>query len=95
MQIEASKFASILVKPGDSAEPKELFLWGQTPLGLFQEPTSLNQLVSECQPEEQSQMFDVKAVKNGENFCVFIDQVTGLTYQLGAEDLKDPYTSQG
>jgi hypothetical protein len=49
MQIEASKFAAILVRPGEASEPKELFMWGQTPLGLFQEPTSLNQLVSECQ----------------------------------------------
>jgi hypothetical protein len=33
--METSKFASILVKPGDQKEPKELFLWGETPLGLF------------------------------------------------------------
>jgi len=35
LQIETSRFASILVKPGNDSDPKELFLWGETPLGLF------------------------------------------------------------
>jgi len=40
-QIESSKFTSILAQlPGD--ERTELFLWGETPLGTFEEPTSLN-----------------------------------------------------
>jgi hypothetical protein len=26
---------------------------------------------------------------------VFVDETSGLTYQLGTEDLQDPYTSQG
>ena len=39
-------------------------------------------------------MFDVKAMKNGQHFCVFVDETTGLTYQLGAEDLGDPLSSE-
>ena len=40
-QIESSKFTSILAQlPGE--ERTELFLWGETPLGIFQEPSSLN-----------------------------------------------------
>ena len=33
----------------------------------------------------------MKAVRNGANFCVFIDQQSGMTYQIGAENLIDPY----
>ncbi len=47
-QIESSNFTSIVAQlPGE--ERNELFLWGQSPLGCFQEPTSLNQLINETQ----------------------------------------------
>jgi len=29
----------------------------------------------------------VIAVKNGLNFCIFVEQQTGFTFQLGAENL--------
>jgi hypothetical protein len=35
----------------------------------------------------------VKAVHNGQNFSIFVDELTGMTYQLGAEDLGDPFSS--
>ena len=45
-QIESSNFTSILAQlPGD--DRTELFLWGNSPVGIFEEPTSLNQLISE------------------------------------------------
>ena len=56
LQVDATRFASILVDPQEKGSPKELFLWGETPLGLFQEPTPLNQLFADCQesPDTQS-----------------------------------------
>lgn len=40
-QIESTLFTTILAKlPGE--DRTELFMWGETPLGTFQEPTSLN-----------------------------------------------------
>lgn len=87
MQIESSKFTSILAQlPGD--ERTEFFLWGDTPLGVFQEPTSLNQLISETS-EEQQPSLDVVAVKNGPFFSVFVEKQTGFTFQLGAENLGE------
>ena len=45
-QIESSKFTTILAQlPGE--DRTELFIWGQTPLGIFQEPMALNQLINE------------------------------------------------
>jgi len=46
MQIESSKFSTILVKL-HSEDRTELFLWGETPLGIFQDPVSLNQIINE------------------------------------------------
>jgi hypothetical protein len=34
---------------------------------------------------------DVIAVKNGGYFCVFVEKQTGLTFQLGADQLNNPY----
>lgn len=40
-QIESSKFTTIVAQlPGD--DRNELFLWGESPLGCFNEPISLN-----------------------------------------------------
>lgn len=89
MQIESSKFSTILVKL-NSEDRTELFLWGETPLGIFQDPVSLNQIINENQQDEQTQ-FDICAVKNGAHFCVFIEQRTGLTFQLGSEQMTNPY----
>jgi hypothetical protein len=87
-QIESSEFTTILAQPsGDSRS--ELFLWGETPLGVFSEPTSLNVLISEAQDEQP--MLDVLTVKNGAYFCVFVEKQTGLTFQLGTENLTNPY----
>ena len=44
LQVEASRFASIVVDPVEEGQPKELFLWGQSPLGVFNELTPLNLL---------------------------------------------------
>jgi len=47
-QIESSKFTTILAQlPGE--DKTELFIWGETPLGIMQEPMSLNQLINENQ----------------------------------------------
>ena len=60
-QIESSQFTTILAKlPGEDRQ--ELFLWGLTPLGVFQEPVSLNQLINETQPGDQQHQFDISAV---------------------------------
>ena len=95
MQIETSRFASIVVDPQDGEQPKELFLWGQSPMGVFNELTPLNQLFGNSQEQSSSsehhQTFNVKAVRNGLNFCVFIDEKSGMTYQIGAENMIDPY----
>lgn len=40
---------------------------------------------------EEAQTFNVTAVKNGLNFCVFVDSESGMTYQVGAENMIDPY----
>lgn len=63
----------------DNAERNELFLWGDTPLGLFHEPTSLNQLINEMAPESEV-ILDVRAIKNGSNFAVFVEKQTGFTF---------------
>lgn len=42
LQIEASRFASIVVDPRDAGQPKELFLWGKSPIGVFTELSALN-----------------------------------------------------
>jgi hypothetical protein len=63
--------------PGD--DRTELFLWGDTPLGIFQEPTSLNQLISETSDEQQPHL-DVVAVKNGPTFSIFVEKQTGFTF---------------
>ena len=95
MQVEATRFASIVVDPVEDSQPKELFLWGQSPLGVFNELTPLNQLFAGSyeQPSQQSdqQSFNVRAVRNGLNFCVFVDEDAGMTYQIGAEHMIDPY----
>ena len=82
-----------MVDPVEDDQPKELFLWGKSPLGVFNELTPLNQLFSNCQEptEEHGQTFNVKAVRNGLNFCIFVDENTGMTYQVGAENMVDPY----
>ena len=69
----------------------ELFLWGETPLGVFQEPMSLNQLINETTSESNPNL-DVQAVKNGPYFCVFTEKTTGFTFQLGSENLSSPYS---
>ena len=76
-QIESSDFTTILAQP-QHEQRSELFLWGETPLGVFTEPTSLNQLINEAQDEQP--MLDVQAVKNGAFFCVFVERQTGLTF---------------
>lgn len=91
MQVEASRFASIVVDPVEDDQPRELFLWGQSPLGVFNELTPLNQLFASSYEQSEQQNFNVKAVKNGQNFCVFIDNDSGMTYQIGAENMIDPY----
>ena len=91
MQVEASRFASIVVDPVEEGQPKELFLWGQSPLGVFNELTPLNQLFASSYEQSEHQTFNVRAVKNGLNFCVFVDQDSGMTYQVGAENMIDPY----
>ena len=32
----------------------------------------------------------MKCVKNGQNFSIFVDETSGMTYQLGAEYMTDP-----
>lgn len=87
--------------------PKELFLWGETPLGIFAELTPLNQLFQQSQETKEpifsptksnvsnqssvQQVFNVVSVANGLNFLVFTDETTRMTYQLGADTLGDPY----
>ena len=44
LQIESSRFASIVVDPRDDEQTKELFFWGRSPVGIFHELTALNQL---------------------------------------------------
>ena len=51
----------------------------------------MNQLFASCYEQSDQQTFNVKAVKNGLNFCVFIDNDSGMTYQVGAENMIDPY----
>ena len=64
-----------MVDPQESEQPKELFFWGRSPVGIFNELTSLNQLFdNKTESGEEHQIFDVKAVRNGANFCVFVDQ---------------------
>lgn len=77
-QIESSKFTSILAQMPNE-EMTELFLWGETPLGIFQEPMSLNQLINETTSESNPNL-DVLAVKNGSFFCVFTEKQTGFTF---------------
>ena len=66
-QVEVSRFASIVVDPVVDGSAKELFLWGQSPLGIFNELTPVSQLF------DTNQSFNVKAVRNGRNFCIFVD----------------------
>ena len=70
-------------------------MWGQSPLGVFNELTPLNHLFASSYENSSesvsNQTFDVKSVKNGLNFCVFVDESSGMTYQIGAENLIDPY----
>lgn len=76
-QIESSLFTTIVAKlPGQ--ERNELFLWGDSPLGNFQEPISLNQLINETQPDECQ--LDIKQVSNGAHFCILVERQSGLTY---------------
>ena len=30
-------------------------------------------------------------MKNGQNFSIFVDESSGMTYQLGAENMADPF----
>ena len=61
-------------------------------MGVFNELTPLNQLLTGgYEQAENSQSFNVRAVKNGLNFCVFVDEQSGMTYQVGAENMIDPY----
>lgn len=75
VQIDVSKFASIIVDPVEDDQPKELFLWGQSPLGVFNDLTPLNPIFAASCADQPSDahLFDVKAVKNGRNFCIFVD----------------------
>ena len=60
MQIESSRFASMVVDPQDSEQPKELFFWGRSPVGCFNELTSLNQLFdNKAESGAAHQIFDV------------------------------------
>ena len=81
--------------PAEVGQPKELFFWGQSPLGVFNELTPLNQLFAGSYEHTAeagaSQTFNVQAVRNGLNFCIFVDQDSGMTYQIGAENMIDPY----
>ena len=71
-------------------EMTELFLWGETPLGIFQEPMSLNQLINETTSEDNPNL-DISAVKNGPYFCIFTEKQTGFTFQLGSEKMNNPH----
>ena len=53
----------------------------------------MNQLFADCQesPDVQSQVFNVSSVRNGQNFSIFVDESSGMTYQLGAENMADPF----
>ena len=63
-------------------------------MGIFHELTPLNDLFqTERDSLENGKVLDVLAVKNGRNFCVFVDQKTGMTYQIAAEKMIDPYES--
>lgn len=74
----------------DMCSKRELFLWGETPLGCFNEPHSLNQLISDTQSagvphqtsEQESEQpnLDVQSVSNGAYFCVFVEKQTGYTF---------------
>ena len=33
----------------------------------------------------------MSSVRNGQNFSIFVDETSGMTYQLGAENMADPY----
>lgn len=78
-QIESSKFTTILAQlPGQ--DRTEMFLWGMTPLGIFKEPISLNQLINETQQAFDQNQLDVLSVKNGSFFSIFVEKNTGVTF---------------
>ncbi len=56
-----------------------MFMLGETPLGIFQEPMSLNQLICD-QEDDQAHHLDIKAVKNGSHFAVLVEKQTGMTF---------------
>lgn len=56
-----------------------MFMWGETPLGIFQEPMSLNQLICD-QEDDHAHHLDIKAVKNGSHFAVLVEKQTGMTF---------------
>lgn len=93
--VAASRFASVVIHPQEDGQLRELFLWGESPLGIMNELTPLSELIKQTSDPNEStyhrQMFDVEEIKNGQNFCLFVDAISGLTFQLGAETLGDPY----
>ena len=48
------------------------------------ELTPLSELIKQTSDLNESsfhrQMFDVEEVKNGQNFCLFVDAISGLTF---------------
>lgn len=50
----------MVVDPQESEQPKELFFWGRSPVGCFNELTSLNQLFdNKTESGASHQIFDV------------------------------------
>ena len=66
---------------------------GTLTAGVFNELTPLNNLLqSNADMVDEESNLSVSAVKNGMNFCVFVDERSGMTYQIAAENMIDPYS---